>query len=218
MYTELFDRNTLPTMKPMSEFNSLVKQERYRSDRNNQKFTLITFDVTEDNGKLSNTLKFIDAFSSRLRTSDETGWLNDRQIAVLLPETTTEGAYKALINFSENSVTTDSLPRYNVYMYPSMNWNDKKDAIEQLLQADDVHEKFASGHRMPVWKRAIDIIGSSLGLLLLSPVLLFVAALIKIVSQGSVFFKQERIGRSGKVFTLFKFRTMKENNDATVHR
>ncbi|MBN1292915.1 MAG: sugar transferase [Candidatus Latescibacteria bacterium] len=98
-----------------------------------------------------------------------------------------------------------------------MNWNDKEKVNEQLSREDDVYEKFASGHSIPVWKRAIDIIGSFFGLIILSPLLLFIAALIKIISPGSVFFRQERIGKSGKVFTLFKFRTMKENNDSTVH-
>ena len=60
--------------------------------------------------------------------------------------------------------------------------------------------------------------GSFFGLLVLSPILIATAALIKIVSPGPVFFKQERVGRSGKIFTLFKFRTMKVNNDAGVHR
>jgi lipopolysaccharide/colanic/teichoic acid biosynthesis glycosyltransferase len=48
--------------------------------------------------------------------------------------------------------------------------------------------------------------------------MLFVAFLIKIVSPGPVFFKQERVGQSGKIFYLLKFRTMKVNNDDTIHR
>lgn len=217
MYTDIYTRDTLKNIKPVSGFNALIKQERYRSDRSNQKFTLITFDIDELKGKIKNAVHFIDAFSSRLRASDATGWLNDRQIAVLLPDTTIEGAHKLAHNIFEKSVHPDPAPQYNVYMYPSMNWNDKEKVNEQLSREDDVYEKFASGHSIPVWKRAIDIIGSFFGLIILSPLLLFIAALIKIISPGSVFFRQERIGKSGKVFTLFKFRTMKENNDSTVH-
>ena len=42
--------------------------------------------------------------------------------------------------------------------------------------------------------------------------------MIKIVSPGPVFFRQERVGRSGNIFTLFKFRTMRVNNDESEHR
>jgi exopolysaccharide biosynthesis polyprenyl glycosylphosphotransferase len=57
-------------------------------------------------------------------------------------------------------------------------------------------------------KRFVDLIGSSLGLLLLSPLLLCIAALIKLDSRGPVLFRQSRIGRAGTEFKIFKFRTM----------
>ena len=217
MYTAIEDRDTIRKIKSVNTFNNLVKQERYRSDRNNQKFSLVTFDVTNLQTSLINPAYFIDELFSRLRCSDEAGWLNERQIAVLLPETTTDGAQKLVHDFFINRLRADSVPQYNVYMYPSINWNDQNVDGEQSVQSGEVHEKFVSDHRMPVWKRAIDIIGSSIGLLLLSPVLLMVAAVIKFVSPGSVFFRQQRVGKSGKVFTLYKFRTMHENNDTSLH-
>jgi len=78
--------------------------------------------------------------------------------------------------------------------------------------------EFVFGHKMPFWKRTIDILGSSIGLLVLSPLFVFVAIVIKIVSPGPAFFKQERVGYLGKNFNLLKFRTMRVSNDATVHR
>lgn len=57
-------------------------------------------------------------------------------------------------------------------------------------------------------KRIFDIALASAGLLLLGPVLLLVALLIKRDSPGPVFFRQERIGRHGKPFRIHKFRTM----------
>ena len=57
-------------------------------------------------------------------------------------------------------------------------------------------------------KRAMDIVGASLGTLLLSPLLILIAVRIKLDSPGPVIFKQTRIGRDGKPFTLWKFRTM----------
>lgn len=61
--------------------------------------------------------------------------------------------------------------------------------------------------------RILDIFFSSLGLILLSPILLIVALLIKIESRGPVIFKQLRVGRFGIEFALLKFRSMKEGSD-----
>ena len=57
-------------------------------------------------------------------------------------------------------------------------------------------------------KRTMDIVGATLGTLLLSPLLLLIALRIKLDSPGPVIFKQKRIGRDGREFTLWKFRTM----------
>jgi putative colanic acid biosynthesis UDP-glucose lipid carrier transferase len=57
-------------------------------------------------------------------------------------------------------------------------------------------------------KRTLDIIGASLGLFFLGLLLLLVALAIKLGSKGPVFFRQKRYGVGGKVFMIFKFRTM----------
>ncbi len=62
-------------------------------------------------------------------------------------------------------------------------------------------------------KRLFDIIFSFFGLIILSPLLLIVALAIKLVSRGPVFFRGERIGKRGKPFRIFKFRTMVEKAD-----
>jgi len=58
-------------------------------------------------------------------------------------------------------------------------------------------------------KRTIDIIVPIIGLIILSPLILFVSILIKIDSTGPVFIKQKRIGKDNKIFIMYKFRTMK---------
>jgi len=65
------------------------------------------------------------------------------------------------------------------------------------------------------FKRFFDIILSLIVLIVLSPVLLIIAILIKIDSKGPVIFKQERIGLYGKVFEIYKFRTMCVNAEHT---
>jgi len=62
-------------------------------------------------------------------------------------------------------------------------------------------------------KRFIDILGSGFGLIVLSPVFLFIAAKIKKNDGGPVFYKGERVGKNGKLFKMYKFRTMVINAD-----
>ena len=57
-------------------------------------------------------------------------------------------------------------------------------------------------------KRFFDVIGAVCGLIILSPVFLVIAILIRLDSKGPVFFTQERLGKNGKVFNIIKFRTM----------
>lgn len=62
-------------------------------------------------------------------------------------------------------------------------------------------------------KRAIDILGSFLGGLLISPILIIIAILIRIKLGSPIFFTQDRVGKDGKVFKIVKFRTMSEAYD-----
>jgi lipopolysaccharide/colanic/teichoic acid biosynthesis glycosyltransferase len=57
-------------------------------------------------------------------------------------------------------------------------------------------------------KRLFDLLGASLALLLLSPLMLAIAATIKLDSRGPVFFRQQRVGRHGVLFRIHKFRSM----------
>ena len=57
-------------------------------------------------------------------------------------------------------------------------------------------------------KRAVDIICSLIGLIVLMPILVVVAILIRIESKGSIIFAQDRVGKYGNVFKMYKFRSM----------
>ena len=90
--------------------------------------------------------------------------------------------------------------------------------VEAKLLADGyIH--YISVNMKPVqmaFKRVCDIAFSFAALLLLSPVLLVVAVLVKLTSRGPIFFKQLRLGVHGKKFHMLKFRSMVENAEALL--
>lgn len=63
-------------------------------------------------------------------------------------------------------------------------------------------------------KRAIDIAMATVALMIILPIFLIIALAIKLTDKGSVLFKQERVGKDGKTFVMYKFRTMVPNAEA----
>ncbi len=85
-----------------------------------------------------------------------------------------------------------------------------KIAVENLRPSWMIFsEGFRKTRTQVFTKRALDILTASIGLVLAAPLALIVMALIKLTSTGPVFYKQERVGQHGRVFTVFKFRSMR---------
>lgn len=63
-------------------------------------------------------------------------------------------------------------------------------------------------------KRLIDLLGSGIGLAIISPILLITVILLEIFMPGPVFFRQQRVGKNGKTFYILKFRSMKVDKEA----
>lgn len=71
--------------------------------------------------------------------------------------------------------------------------------------------------KLPLYKRIFDIIISILSILILWPLFIAVACLIKLETKGAVFYKTKRVGAGYKSFVLYKFRSMKEGSDTLIH-
>jgi exopolysaccharide biosynthesis polyprenyl glycosylphosphotransferase len=67
-------------------------------------------------------------------------------------------------------------------------------------------------------KRALDVIGSLMALIALSPLLILIAAAVKLTSRGPVLFRQKRMGQYGRSFTFLKFRSMYARTDDAIHQ
>ena len=85
----------------------------------------------------------------------------------------------------------------------------------RLARADAWERRPIGGRRV---KRAVDVVGACGGLLVLSPLLGALALLVRLDSSGPALYRQERVGRGGRRFTMYKFRTMTAGSDTTVHR
>lgn len=74
------------------------------------------------------------------------------------------------------------------------------------------------GRAIPGWKRGLDLVVGTVIFACLVPLFLMIGLYIKLVSPGPVFFSQKRVGRAGRLFTMWKFRTMHVGNDTSEHQ
>lgn len=211
-----------------SDFKSILIRERTRSDRNGCEFSVLVFDTAhpffKNNAGASQVL--IEEIINRKRCTDEIGFFSPHEIGLFLPDT---GAYGA--DFVAHDICTRlSLPKpcYMIFTYPSEDEKDSEHSEnKEHTQSPDIPEANLENpapqtpsldwyfmHAMPFWKRVFDIVGSSFLLILFSPVMLLAAAAIKLTSPGPIIFMQKRVGRGGKPFDFYKFRSMIENADA----
>jgi len=208
----------------------LLYREMARADRSGLALSLIR--VTADYGTVSGRTLFgrlIDFLDRRLRITDDVGRLSDRDVAVILPMTSYEGAE---VVAQEIETAFGREVELTIHCYPNQwwleslrDWREDEDDQNQgqrwdgkrAVDAGQRVERIRLDQRLPFWKRSLDIVGASLGLLCLSPVFALVALLIKTTSPGPICFRQRRTGRAGKPFTLYKFRSMILDADARKH-
>ena len=87
-------------------------------------------------------------------------------------------------------------------------------AKNQKLIADSIHEHLPLGtYKTPVWKRCFDVLFSLIAIIVLSPILIIIAALIRIESPGAVIYTSKRVGSNYEIFDFFKFRSMYRDAD-----
>src|SRR5260370_14877866 len=82
----------------------------------------------------------------------------------------------------------------------------------------DLHKRSVANVLGGAMKRGMDVLGSLLLLVVLSPVFVAIAIATKMTSRGPILFRQQRIGEHGTPFTFLKFRSMCANNDFSQHK
>jgi lipopolysaccharide/colanic/teichoic acid biosynthesis glycosyltransferase len=159
--------------------------------------------------------------NSVVRETDVVGWASrGRILAVLLTEMAE--SEEPVAREMERRIRTELVGRLDPGTVATVSLRLQFCVGSRNLRCVDLFKDVQPHSRRPSWqdglKRTLDIVGSLILLLLLSPVFLLLAALIKLRSPGPVFFRQVRIGQNARPFTMLKFRSMHVNADLAVHQ
>jgi lipopolysaccharide/colanic/teichoic acid biosynthesis glycosyltransferase len=212
-------------------FHAMLTRERRRAERSRKPFVLLLLasHSLHANGSDSIFIKRLTSVvSDATRETDIIGWYEDGAIlAVIFTEINLAGA-SPITDVLRSKVETalrDNLDHkiasklvVTVHLFPESWDKNRPGGVADLKLYPDLSHQTSRKRISIVVKRVIDIIGSGLLLLFVSPVLAAIALLIKLTSEGPVIFEQERVGQFGKHFKCLKFRTMYVNNDAKIHR
>jgi lipopolysaccharide/colanic/teichoic acid biosynthesis glycosyltransferase len=198
-------------------FRLEMARERTRVDRNGSPLAILTIDLPTARSAPRDVDFLGRVLAGRLRITDTIGFLSKQQIGVLLPDTQKSGAWRVATDICGVYPPGHDRPNCDVFSYPDddTRWQDNG-SDRQELPARESGEALLDklvALRTPTSKRVIDILGSGLGLILSVPLLLAIAATIKLTSRGPAFYSQEREGLGGRRFRIYKLRTMRLDAD-----
>ena len=207
-----------------------LRLERRRSERSRQPFVLMLLEPARggrDDLRSGLLERSASALLAAIRETDVAGWYTKRCLGVIFAEVgprdkaSVIGALRArMVEALRRKLQREEVEQLKLsfYWFPD-EWTagGPGTATTVPLYSDLVQPE--SKKKLPLaMKRAIDIVGSASILIVLSPLLLAIAVAIKWSSRGGVIFRQERLGQHGVGFTLFKFRSMYAQSDATPHK
>jgi lipopolysaccharide/colanic/teichoic acid biosynthesis glycosyltransferase len=209
-------------------FRRMISLERKRAERSGRRFVLMILESTPllkakpEADKAVLLQKVLAALSQATRETDLKGWYESAfAIGVIFTEigagdgnaiangllTRTTTALSATLGIENLDVI-----KLSFHIFPAPAGHDGPG--DTIFYPDGRNGKPTA----QLVKRAMDIMGSLLALIILSPLLFLIALLIKLTSAGPVLFRQKRVGRYGKPFTFLKFRSMYFGNDDSIHR
>src|SRR2546430_10606945 len=212
-------------------FQRAIVLERKRSERSKRAFLLMLVgsgncSSSEECGKVFS--EFPSPLSLSIRETDVLGWYKkDVVVGVIFTEISIqdkasigEVMLARITEVLRSRLKVEQLGQitFSFHVFPE-DWDpkDENGSSDPTLYPDLL--KREQSQRVPrMLKRTMDVLGSILALLLLSPVFLLIALAIKLTSRGPVLFRQVRVGQYGALFTLLKFRSMYINNDDGNHK
>ena len=206
-----------------SYFHEAIQLERRRAGRSQRPFFIMLLDLgkfpREGGGDIMR--KASSVLFSNTRDTDIKGWFKyDAVMGVIFTETDV-AQQEAVRRKVENALVAlcgqglAGRIAISIHVFPDAENKSQHswDNIESHLMEMNEQKKFSR-----FMKRALDIAGGIMCLILFSPFFFVIPLLIKITSRGPVIFKQERIGLHGRPFTFPKFRSMLVNQSDAIHR
>ncbi len=217
---------------PEEQFLGLLCLERKRTERSHRSFVLMLLSAPSllrapyPGGALD---RVVAALSRSTRETDVKGWYRQGAlVGVIFTEIGPEAEGHAVANAllaKINGALSSVLPieeineiNLSFHVFPD-DWEGKEpgNPIDLALYPERWEDTGARKTARLV-KRIIDVAGSLGALIVLAPLLLLIAALIKLTSRGPVLFCQERLGHRGAPFRFLKFRSMYVRNSEGIHR
>lgn len=212
-------RSIEKTILSKIHFLDRLRVEQRRTDRSKLPLSVVLLSFR--GGAIHDKKLFrelLEMLQRHTRETDIRGWVDDCAIGLILPDTNEKGVQC----FVEKIFNGNGELPYSVIKgtYPD-------DLFRKLLGETqsqpnlfpiDVVESHTSHGIQDVLKRVMDIIGSLIGILLFSPIMILTAITIKITSPGPIIFKQFRLGTRGIRFSFYKFRSMDWNVSDEIHR
>ena len=229
----LFEPVQAADRRPLDEqsFRRVIAIERKRTERSKAPFVLMLLEVANHQGA-EKTARALDSILSVLllssRDTDLVGWYKDRM--------TIGALFTGLVVNDKNSILSTILTRVSstlrdeltfdqfnlvsisLHLFPDDWDHDSTGRPSNPALYPDLSNNDKGKRPLLIMKRAIDIAGGAVMLLLCAPFCLIIAIAIKCTSRGPVLFRQLRVGQYGRQFTFLKFRSMYVNNDHNVHK
>jgi lipopolysaccharide/colanic/teichoic acid biosynthesis glycosyltransferase len=212
-------------------FRKMIAVERKRTERSRQPFLLMLLEVgspqgVEKNSKALNTI--VPALLSATRETDAIGWYKERVtvgtiFSGLLVDEKTSILSTILARISttlRDKLTFEQFNQVSIsfHLFPDDWDHDSSGRPSNPALYPDLSSRESGRRSLLGIKRVMDIAGSTLALIMCSPMFLLAALAIKLTSKGPVLFRQQRVGYHGRRFTFLKFRSMRVGNDPGVHR
>jgi len=213
-------QSTGKNILPKDHFLDRLREEKRRVDRSKAPLSVAIFHLQEEGITGKNPIEeLLNHLHKNTRETDIKGWIDQNEIGLILPDTNGEGVNR----FVKKIKNGNGKMHYSVITgtYPDLLFKrileDKQSQPE--LYPINIDESVRKRDRLQRGlKRGMDVIGSIVGILLFSPIMMLVAVAVKLNSPGPAVFKQFRLGMKGTRFPFYKFRSMYWNVDDQTHR
>jgi lipopolysaccharide/colanic/teichoic acid biosynthesis glycosyltransferase len=211
-------------------FKHTITRERKRTERSGLAMVMLLIGIQDSRRENTSALfaGIANALSAIKSDIDILGWFERQSImGLIVPEIDTanlastcerlESEFrKEITNRFEGDLTEQLSIRLRVYPEPQQLGEEELQTVDPFLYPE-LHAHQNRVAMFQVLKRGMDILGSLALLIILSPLLLAIAGLVKLSSRGPVLFRQVRIGQMLKPFMICKFRTMYADSDHGIH-